>query len=139
MVTREPEDAEAIHAVLPFWEHRRSPDGHPHRSCVVCGAVLRRDNSANRCDCHSTRDVRPQHAPDAQGRLLRAFQASAGQVVHPLPEVFYMAAWDTTDRQWVWRQVRYLRRSGHRIVAVAGRSGGYRYLGDVSTHQTASE
>jgi hypothetical protein len=136
----EPDDGpEAIHATDPYWEHRHSPNGHPHRHCLICGAILRRSNPNDRCDCHLTRDYRPQCAPDAPERLLRAFQASGGHVVHPLRDVFCMAFWDVPERQWLWRQVRALRRDGHLIVAVSGRSGGYRYLGDVSRSRSGTE
>lgn len=133
------DDPEPIHVTEPFWEHRHSPNGHPHRHCVICGAILRRSNPNSRCDCHLSREYRPQAAPDAPERLLRAFQASRGQVVHPLRDVFCMACWDVAERQWVWRQVRGLRRQGYVIQAVPGRAGGYRYLGDVSTPRRASE
>lgn len=139
MLAWEPDDGpEAVPVSVPFWEHRHR-NGHPKRACVVCGALLRSTNRSDRCDCHLTREYRPQCAPDAPERLLRAFQASGGQVVHPLPEVFCMAVWDTADRQWLWRAVNRLRRAGHQIEAVQGRSGGYRYLRDVSGTSAASE
>lgn len=139
MAVWEPEDGpDAIHVSLPFWEHRHR-DGHEKRVCILCGAVLRSGNLSNRCTCHLTREYRPQCAPDAPERLLRAFQAQRGQVVHPLSEVFCMAVWDTADRQWLWRTVNCLRRAGHQIEAVTGRSGGYRYLRDVSDTPAASE
>lgn len=126
-MANDPDEVQAIHACEPFWEHRHHTTATT-RICTICGARLRRDNRKAHCDCHQP-DYRPQCAPDARERLLTHFQLHLGQVVHPLPEVFGMAVWTRSERDWLHGEVRRLRRRGHRIEGIAS-TGGYRYCGN---------
>lgn len=86
------------------------------RTCLICGAVLARDNPDPVCTCHDRADYRLRHDGETRSRALEALL-----VAYPQP-CDLGAALRTADVDGLNLVVRGLRRRGFPIASVAPRT-----------------
>ncbi len=98
-------------------------------SCLICGARLAPDNTSGACASHPRYE--PRTDPEFESWLLCVLRRRRGRLVQPLlalRRAGKVCASERDARDAIHVRIETLRRAGHHIVGVRGRSGGYVYL-----------